>query len=408
MGFFSDDNIEYGVVVDIGSGSVLAAIVESDASKAYPEVVWSKREYAPLRQVDSLSNSVKGVMTALARVLMDLDSKGRTVFREKVSKGKLSLMQVTIAAPWSYTITKVISYKKKEEFTISRNFLEELLRTAEQKVQDELKENERIHNLGLKVISRITADVVANGYSVEIANKQKANSLRVVQLSAITQEGIVGEIEEMHDKLFPDTDLKEYSFMMAFFYSILELYPEQTECVLVDITYEATELGVVRDGVLQYCTHLPYGSFSLAREIAVILSVPLEEAHGYLSEPDFDVILDKYSERQKKEVQTVFAEYEKSLVELFHETGDKLSIPKGIFLHSNVHIAPLFKKILAKSASTTTKSSHLVYNVTGDLLTKYYPEVEQVKLKDTDRDTAMLISAQFFHTRNYGQKFEQL
>jgi cell division ATPase FtsA len=403
-----DNNVRYGVVVDIGSGSVLASIIESDSSKTYPHVVWSKREYSPLRQVDSLNRTVKSIMTSLISVLMILDSEGRTALRDKAPKAKISFLQFTIAAPWSYTVAKTISYKNETEFDITEDFISELLRMAEQKVLEELKNNEQIHNLGLSIISRVTADVIANGYSIDVNGKQKSKSVKVIELSAITHDNIVQEIDEVQDKMFPKTELTQYSFMMAFFYTILDLYPDIMECCLVDVTYEATEIGVVRDGTLQYCTHIPYGAISIAREISTILSVPLEEAYGYLKQDNFDLVLEKYSERQKSDISAVFNSYKERLVKLFHETGDKLSIPKGIFLHSDLTTSSFFKKILIESASVATKSSHVVYNVTSDLLTKNYSKEEQDSVKNKNQDTAMLISAQFFHTHNYAREFEQL
>lgn len=410
MTFFShkDNTVRYGVVVDVGSGSVLASIVESDQTKTYPKVIWSRREYAPLRQIDSLNSTVKSIMTSLINVLMILDVEGRRSLQDLNAKAKISDLQFTIAAPWSYTIAKTISYNSDKEFTVDDDFLSELLRMAEKKVYEDLKENEKIHKLGLSLISRITADVVANGYSIEVKGKQKANSLEVIELDAITQTGIVAEIKEIQSKMFPGTKLQQYSFMMAFYYAILDLYSETTECCLVDVTYEATEIGIVRDGVLQYCTHVPHGVITLAREVSVILSVSLEESLAYLKETSFDAILAKYSERQKADVAAVFSSYEDSLVTLFHETGDKLSIPKGIFLHSDLSFSSFFKKKITDGANHATKSSHVVYNVTGDLLTKRYPKEERALVNSKKQDTAMLISAQFFHTHNYARQFEQL
>ncbi|KXK00099.1 MAG: hypothetical protein UZ19_OD1000255 [Parcubacteria bacterium OLB19] len=402
------NEIRYGVIVDIGSGSVLASIIESDPAQAYPKIIWSKREYTPLRQVDTLNRTVKSIMTTLIGVMMTLDSEGRQVLRKNLLREKISYLQFTIAAPWSYTVAKTISYSNEEEFVVTENFVDELLRMAEQKVLEELKENEEIHKLDLSLISRITADIVANGYSIDLNGKQKAKSLKVVELNAITNESIVKEIEEVREKMFPRTDLTLYSFMMPFFYTILDLYSNTIECCLVDVTYEATEIGIVRDGVLQYCSHTPYGSISLAREISTILSVTLDEAHSYLEIDDLAQVLEKYSQRQRDDVEAVFEAYRVHLVSLLKETGDKLSVPKSLFLHTSLDKANFFKKHLLESANIATKSSHVVYNVTGDLLTKHYPKEEQGLVKSSRQDTAMLISAQFFHTRNYARQFEQL
>lgn len=410
MGFFSakDDDIRYGVIIDIGSGSVLAAIVKSDKKNTYPDIIWSRREYAPLRNVDTLNHSAKAIMTSLVNVLMTLDSEGRKTLQEQSPSAKLSAMQVTIAAPWSYTVAKTISYKNEEEFLVTNTFLEELLRMARQKVLEDLKENEKIHQLGLSIISRITADILVNGYSVKVTGKQKTKDIKVVEITSIVHENIVDEIDELQEKMFPDNDLFKYSFMMGFFYTILDFYPDVAECCLVDVTYEATEIGIVREGILQYCTHTPYGAVSLAREISSILSVTLEEAHNYLTETDLDIILEKYSDKQKKDIEQLFLAYQKRLVELFHETGDKLSIPKIIFLHSDLLKAPFFKAQILSAIKEVTGSLHVVYNVTSDIFTKNYPQAVQEEITNSKKDTAMLISAQFFHSHNYQRDFEQL
>ncbi len=111
MGFFSKNTsgIRYGVIVDIGSGSVLASIVSSDPSKSHPEIIWSKREYTPQKKSNTLNDRARSVMTSLLNVLMSLDSEGRKVLYEKTSVQKLPTIQFTIAAPWSYTVTKTIS-----------------------------------------------------------------------------------------------------------------------------------------------------------------------------------------------------------------------------------------------------------------------------------------------------------
>jgi hypothetical protein len=52
MGFFGSNknNIRYGALLDIGSGSVVASIVRSDETISNPEIIWSKREYRPITQ----------------------------------------------------------------------------------------------------------------------------------------------------------------------------------------------------------------------------------------------------------------------------------------------------------------------------------------------------------------------
>jgi hypothetical protein len=410
MGFFAlkKNNIRYGVLVDIGSGSVLAAIVAADDTKAYPDIIWSKREYSPLRQSTSLTDSAKSVMTSLINALMSLDGEGRKTLYEETGIRKIEYLQVTIAAPWSYTATKTITYQSKEDFEVTDTLIAELLRTASQKVQEELLENEKVHSLGLSIIARTTMQIVANGYPIRVTGKQKANSVKVVQASAVAQEYLLDAIIDTQDKMFPGTDISQYSFMLPYYFVMNEIGEMPGEYCLVDITYEATEIGVVRDSVLSYCTHTSAGAFTLARAIADILGVPLEEAYGFLTSEDLAALLSQYPDKKQDAVKDVIERYQAELTELFKETGDSLALPRHIYVHGNLFTEPFFNIQVQKAATKATKMAHATFNITTELLTKKYPPELIQKLKMSGEDTALLISAQFFHTAEYHNRFEQL
>jgi hypothetical protein len=412
MGLFSSQvgDVEYGVLIDIGSGSVLAAIVASDQAKKYPIIIWSKREYSIIRQTGPSSIDIKNILTSLMNVLMALNSEGRKIFLEKTKLQRLSSLQVTIAAPWSYTATKTIAYKNtdKESFIVTEELVNELLRKASQTIEEEVSENEKINNLGLKIIAKNTLQVIANDYPIIVTGKQMAKTLKVIQVSAVAQKYLVEAVAEAQEKMLPDTDLKEYSFMLAFFQVLKSQNKSLSEYCLVDITFEATEIGIIRNGALNYCTHTPFGAMTLAREIAAALSVPVEEAYGYLTGATNTNFTQQHSEKQKAVILGIYQKYHEHLAELFVETGDRLSIPKIIYLHANLATEPFFNKQILEAASTVTNMKHVAYNVTSDLLTKNYPSELSKNFRGSNQDTALLISAQFFHNRDEYTKFEQL
>lgn len=410
MGLFSlsKAKVRYAIIVDIGSGSVLTAIIASDPNKNHPEIIWSKREHSPLRKINSITDSAKSVMTSLINALMALDSEGRKVMKERTGQNKLPFLQVTIAAPWSYTATKTISYQHNEDFEITDSLVAELLRTAQQKVQEEMLENERVHELGLSIVARTTMQIVANGYPIIVTGKQTTQTLKVIEASAVAQEYLIDAIADAQEKMLPGTKLTQYSFMLPFYFVMRDLQNSFSEYCLVDVTYEATEIGIVRDGVLNYCTHIPYGSFSLARDIADALSVPLEEAFGYLSSEDIFELLTMYSKEQQALVKEIIEIYQSKLADLFKETGDSLAIPRRIYLHGNLKTEPFFNKKIVAAAIEATKMQHAAYNVTKEVLTKKYSAEEIKALSESNQDTALLISAQFFHTHGQSDNFEYL
>ncbi len=409
MGLFGrSSRVKYGAIIDIGSGSVLAAIVASDQTKAEPEVVWFKREYVPLRSDSSLKDTAKSVMTSLLNVLMLLNKDGKHQLYEKYGRQKLTDLQVSISAPWSYTVTKSITYNKDRPFELTPDLITELQRTAHTKVEAELKENETMHNLGLTIISRSILAIIANGYNVKSLNRQRAENLKIVESNAVAQNYLLDNLMEVKDKILPESKPQFYSFILLFYYIVRHFHPDTSEVGLIDITYEATEIGIVRDGVLTYCTHTPVGGASLARELSACLEVPLAEALAFLKEPILEEWLGNFSSAKQAAARKAFVDYTERLRSAFGETGDTLAIPKKIYLHGNLGSEKFFQTIIKTAAEAATKSTHHIHTI-SDSLPLYHVqpdgEISSVRPKP---DASLFISAQFFHTNELRSRFEQL
>lgn len=408
MSFFGLKNStdRYGVVIDIGSGSVLASIVHSSSKLLNPTIVWSHREHAPLRNIDSLEQSSKAVLTALVNVSMQLDSEGRKVLYEYNKKAKLTELQCAISAPWSYTVTKTINYSQEDDFTITENLIDDLMIAVQQKINNELNENEQMNNLGLEVIVQSTMEILSNGYRVSNPDGEKAKEFSLSYGSAVAQKYLVDAIDEMWSKLFVGTTNKKLSFIMVLYNITRNILPNSYDVCLVDITYEATEIGVVRDGSLQYCTHTPFGIFSLTREISTATGVPLHEAFGYLHTETPYSFMKSLSESKKGDVEKIFDAYIEKVSDIFHETGDDLSIPKRISLHTDIKSESLFLDLIEKAAKRRLKTSPLITPISREIIKQYYNPTTNTSPINIPTDTALLLSAQFFHKPNPQQTYE--
>ena len=404
---FKGSTERIGAIVDIGSASVLVSNVSSTSGKPYPHIIWSHREHAPLRNIDSLEQSAKAVMTGLMNALMKLDVDGRRALHEYKHGGRIELLQCTIAAPWSYTVSKTINYTQEDPYPITENLVEELLRTAVQKIKQELGSNETANELGLTVITRATMDILANGYRVKDPNGEQTKELSISHASVVAQQYLVEQIKELHGKMFSQAKTNLTSYMLAFYCIAQDLYPNTYDTCLIHITYEATEIGIVRDGTLRYATHTPFGAFSLAREISSITSVPLYEAFQYLQADDPYAFLEKLPDAQRTEVELVFEAYTARIAELFKETGDDLSIPKRILLHADLKSEKFFRDIIDKAARRSIKSDPMIKLVTPNLF-ESLTHGEQAQKPEDLEDTAMLVSAQFFHKGDRLRFFEYL
>jgi hypothetical protein len=332
-----------------------------------------------------------------------LESTGYQVLKQALpSAPRPSYLSVTVAAPWSYTVTKTISYQSEEPFILSTEIFNQLNETAERTISQELKEYDVIEQLGIATATKATLAIHGNGYPIAKAINQEARSASVTRATVLLQEHLSKTLIETRDKLFPRATVHLTSFMLAYYMVVRDLYPSLSECCLVDVTYEATEIGIVRDGVLQYCTHTQYGSYSLARDLAAALRITPGEAMGHFTNPEHlssDTPAASDFDHQNH--------YEQKIKSILSETGDTLAIPKTIILHSTSHNESYFSDRLRNAAAAVTLGNHHCIPITQELLERQFSS-DEIRELTTRHDTALLTSALFFHTHRESKYLEWL
>lgn len=397
-----------GAIIEIGSGSVLTAVVVSETGKKQPTIVWAKREFASIGSDYDFARSIKSMLTALMNSMIALDSEGRAALRESFPRLNIETLQVSITAPWSYTISKVIEYENEAPFTITSALIDNLTEKANQKTMEALSESEKEHGSGLTIMTRATTDVTANGYRTMNPIGQTASVVALTQVSAIAQNLMTSAIEDLRQRMFTRTKLERYSAMLVFHSTIKDLYPDMTEYCLVDLTYEATELAIVRDGVLQYTTYTPIGINTLVRNLATRLDIPQGDAETLLKRAYDADSLDSVTAGQKDAINLLMKEYQDALEALFHETGDSLAIPKILFLHSSYLHERFFDNYIAAAAKAATSSAHTVHTLSHDLMLTQFTGEQKIDLLKRGIDTGVLMSGQFFHKQGSAARFTQV
>lgn len=403
MGLFSFKNSSgrYGIIVDIGSGSVLTAIVHSQKSKKHPTIIWAHREHISLKKIDSVEQSAKAVLAALMNASLKMDRDGRLALDEYDSGAKLSLTQCSISAPWSYTVTKTINVKQEEQVEITDTFIEELVYAAQKQVEEELNKHASNINVGLTVIAKSTMDFLTNGYRVKHPEGEHAHSLRLTQATVVSQQYMMDGILEVQQKLFPRAEVRALSFILMLYCTVRALHPHTDDFCLIDITDEATEIGIVRDGSLTYSTHIPFGMFSLAREISNVSKVPLHEALGYLRVSNVESVKQYLPNSAHDQIDTIFKAYIDKVTELINETGDSLSIPKKVLVHVEASFSPLFEFLVGRASKLATRVDHTVLSLADEIVSHKHRQAVSKHVGDYSNDTALLLNAEFFHKEKH-------
>lgn len=389
MSFFSfkGDAAASFLVVDIGSGSVGLAITVSKAGEEKPEMLWTHREYSLIKDIETTAWSLREINTAIINAFLKLGSDGLKRLRETDGAPPLSSMVVTVAAPWAYTVSKTIHYTEPRHFAVTESLIEELADTAHKKAMEDILKESLLKESGLTTLESETIGVIANDYVLETYEDVKTNDLTIVELLGVCHERILSTLEEAQNKVIPRTARFTHSFMMSFYATLRRAYPDTYECCLIDLTSEATEIGIVRDNLLRHATHMPYGSYTLAREIAEMAKIPKEEAYAYLRGGGA-MILNKLTDARRAELSVIVDAFEEKLAKLFRQTGDTLAIPKTLYLHTDADVEAFFTESLTRAAHRATGMQHVVHPITKELFNGK---------PGSTSDTAILLSALRIH-----------
>ncbi len=387
----------YGALVDIGSGSVMVAIIHSNKSSHNPEIIWHDRIMTTVKNIDSLQESLRPILVAIFTALLKLDSEGRKSLLKVNKKAKITNLYCTISAPWSKIVIKDIKYKQEKPFLITETLLEELEAKAEIKIKNSLKNDKNWKATNLDLVDQNIIELLANGYHVSNSLGQKAKNIDLTQINVVVHKKISNKIRELQEKIFPETNLKITSFMFSFFNSLKneKLKARNKNYWLIDITREATEIALVKQGALSHCDFISFGQLSLAREVSFITKKPIQEILSFFNSNNPYGFTERVTPKQKKEIEKVFSAYTNKISELIDniikETNFQAS---SIIFHSNFQSETLFYHLINEIFSKEKESDDIFLTPFSqtDLGKK-----RRLTSSKTYSDSALLVCAQFFH-----------
>lgn len=381
------EGVRFGAVIDIGSGSVGAAIVHSVPTNKHPKLIWSTRERI-VPHKDPLEQQ-KQLTAALLNVFLELGSNGLKALKASHPREKIDNVQVTIAAPNSLTITKSVSAKFDTPTKVTESLLSALAAKAAEHIEEHLGNEFLVNSLHLSILSSSNNGVFLNGYPVanERAASLHAKDIQLNQTLSLTDSRLYKNILEAHSKAFPGTPIKVESFM-ALYQKVVKLFTKNAKnFLLLDVTAEATELSVIKDGLPSSSRNFRAGQYTIAREIDKATSLTKEESLSLLRDNKINEIALE-SETKKEQVSMVIKDYEEKLSKLIRDIGGTLALPKQIYLHTDKLTEAFFKERLKNAITMASAGTLVITPVTSELLDQ--PNIE---------DTALLLSAYGYHQR---------
>ncbi|MBX9906437.1 hypothetical protein K2X96_00895 [Patescibacteria group bacterium] len=384
---FGKHDTNYGVIVDVHSGSVGIALVHSDPTSNKPKILFSFREYLKILDAPDTPSLLRALTAALAVATEALSKDGMRVLMAHDTKARISKVLLVCGAPWAQTVTRFIHVEDTEPFVITEEKVKSLIVEAERRDETELKTSDLLKELNVSLVERAVVNTAINGYFVEDPYGKKGTEFSLAHISGLIPEIIVKGIESLEHKASLHVVRKTHTFALVLFCVVRDLYPKITQALIVDISGEATELCIMQEEVLMETCVFPYGTHSFVRDIGALLNNTFpEEVLGHLREygPESD-------EKIKKAVTVTQERYLKKLEEALILLEERYTIPRHCIQVTSKNLGaffdPLIEGFITKYKSKEVRS---FISLNKDLLS-------EKKDAEQNKDVFFVVEARFFH-----------
>ncbi len=338
QGLFSPSvkNEELAAVFDIGSSSVCGALF-AIRNTGVPRLVFSVREpIAPMGQMNPeefLAQTLKTLDVAAGKIATGRHGAPKRIF-------------CALASPWYISENRIIKFDKTAPFVFNAKLADSLIQK-----EIELFEKDRLAKYvesGNKVrpIELKNIKTVLNGYEVIDPSNQKAKHLEMTLFVSLSGEYVLQKIEEISFRHFHKREVKFFSFLMASFTVVRDMYVHQEDFLLVDIGGEVTDISMVKQNLLRESVSYPIGRNFIIRGVAEALKCNMEEARSFFSlykdghaESGLKVKMDPIISNLKTEW---LKKFQSSLANLSND----ISIPASIFITIEKEYEDFFAEII--------------------------------------------------------------
>ena len=346
-------NEEVGLVLDIGSASVAGALVLFEKKKQ-PKVLYVTRIPITVPYDIDESNFTKSMVSFVKKAIEEVSVKGiqHLNFR-KLRKRDIRRVFCIYASPWFASETKTINIKNDVPKKITKKMVDDLIGKEKRLLTENLGITGEVSVIEQKIIStKLNGYLTSNPYNKEVLDVEMTIFLGIVPTN------IVDSIENVVNSALHPDDIIHHSFSLVAYRTITDVFPADSNSVVLDITGEVTDITVIEDDVILQTASIPFGRNTLVRAIArekkANTDIALSLLHLYSNE--------KAESKLYTEIDAIVADihqdWKKEISKVLPDLGSRT-----IFVTADEDVAPIFKKYITHREKHKRGFFH-IYNCT--------------------------------------------
>lgn len=384
MGFlFTSKKKEKTVAIfDIGSGNIGGAIVRIPIDQnSLPVILKSVRNEIRFNENSDFNSFLKDM-------IFSLNITANSLFYKNV--GSPDEIICVLASPWYISETRAIKIERENSFSFTKDLANELIGKEILSITKLYKDKYNDENNTPQIIEQHTMAVILDDLSLENPIGKKCKSLELDMIVSLAPLSCILQIKETISKTFHNTNISFSTFTVDTYLAIRDKYISSNSYLLVDVSGEITDIGVVTDGVLRSVMSFPFGKKTFFNHICKKMNIELRDAKEIFKLYKEGHLSSVMSNKVKPIFQSIETIWDISFNECLNTLPTNLVLPDTIFLTADSDIKIWFTEILNKKEHIRSSISLRKYNVVSLDGSEF---LNMCNVKEGDCDPFLMIEA---------------
>lgn len=330
---------ELALVVDIGSGSVGAALVLFSGTR-HPAILYTTRLPLPFQKDVHGARLHSGMLRTLSGVMLSISAEGFAKGGFSDKRPAIKEAVVALSAPWVSSKAHLLSLSQKEPQTITARVLGALLAHLPDAAQEHLPKALKIEEKLIKA--------ALNGYPTGNPLGKPATTAEFSLFSSFAPLSLVRGIEETLLHHLHLRRVSFHSFSLMAFAVVRELFPKETDFLFLDISGEQTEFSIVKKQAIVQSATFPFGKNHLLRALHGEVKLPVSGAETFLTLHNEAKGEGKLHEKVERVLAAVQEEWGKHFIRALTDFSEEIFLPREVFLTVDADAAPVFADALKR------------------------------------------------------------
>ena len=306
MGFLtSKKNRVSMAIVDIDSSSVGAALIQIEGNKP-PVLYYSIREFTEVGQTEDPESAM---LRTLNEVATQLVSKGSPALRQETGSGHIDRILVSIGAPWQKTTVRIEAVAETKPFVFTPALLSEITKKGSEIPDGFIRSGESV------------IATLLNGYDTPKPFGKKVTRADLIILSSLINKKIADSVEKVLRKTYHTHSLILTAFASVAYTAFRDIYPHEKDFLVLEVSGEATDIAIIKRGLLVDVANIPHGVNDLVR-----------------------------AERSGDQVDQIEKQWLTTIESTLQETAIRHALPRTLFLLADTEAREYLRKLLDSSS----------------------------------------------------------